>query len=136
MTKFVNDVTKFALFGIGDLADARDAVNSSTFNVLNAMIRCVDNHFRTEEGYLEKYCYPRYSEQKKQHEAFVERAFSMAQDLEKETGLSLGAIIFYLEDWYVDHVLDIDQGYKHFLANKMAEEANAGSVETGEKVVG
>ena len=106
---------------IGELADARGTVNSSAFGALNEMIRYADNHFRTEEGYLQRYGYPGYSEQKKEHEAFVERAFSMAQDLEKESGLSLGAIIFYLEDWYVDHVLGIDQGYKHFLANKMAD---------------
>jgi hypothetical protein len=31
-------------------------------------------------------------------------------------------------------VLGIDNGYKHFLASKMADEAKAGSVETGEKV--
>ncbi len=108
---------------IGDLADARGAVKPSTFGALNEMIRYADNHFRTEEGYLEKYCYPGYPEQKKEHEAFVERAFSMAQDLEKESGLSLGAIIFYLEDWYVDHVLGIDQEYKQFLSSKMADEA-------------
>lgn len=121
---------------IGDLAYTRGAVKSSAFSALNEMIRYADNHFRTEEGYLEKYCYPGYSEQKKEHEAFVERAFSMAQDLEKESGLSLGAIIFYLEDWYIDHVLGIDQGYKQFLTSKMADEAKVVAVEPGEKAAG
>jgi hemerythrin-like metal-binding protein len=78
---------------IGELADTRGTVNSSAFGALNEMIRYADNHFRTEEGYLQRYGYPGYREQKKEHDAFVERAFSMAQDLEKETGLSLGAII-------------------------------------------
>ena len=43
---------------IGDLADGHGTVESSAFGALNAMIRYADNHFRTEEGYLEKHCFP------------------------------------------------------------------------------
>jgi hemerythrin-like metal-binding protein len=103
---------------IGDLADTRGAGKASTFSALNEMIRYADNHFRTEEGYLEKYSYQGCDEQKKELEVFVERAFSMARELEKDRGLSLGAIIFYLEDWYVDHVQGIDQTYKQFLTGQ------------------
>lgn len=111
-------------------------MKASTFSAMNEMIRYADNHFRTEEGYLKKYSYPGCDEQKKEHEVFVEKAFSMAQKLEKDSGLSLGAIIFYLEDWYVDHVQGIDQAYKQFLTSRMADEEKAVSVETSEKVPG
>ncbi|MFZ0931029.1 MAG: bacteriohemerythrin [Syntrophobacteraceae bacterium] len=121
---------------IGDLADGHGTVESSAFGALNAMIRYADNHFRTEEGYLEKHCFPEYRQHKKEHEAFVETVFSMAQELEKENGLSLGAIIFYLDDWYGDHVLGIDQGYKQFLSSRMADEAEAVSAENSEKAAG
>jgi hemerythrin len=117
---------------IGDLADAQDTVKSAAFGALNAMIHYAENHFRTEEGYLKKYSCPAYSQQKLEHEAFVERTFSMAQDLE-EGGLSLGAIILYLEEWYTDHVRGSDQGYKQFLSCKMAEELKVTSVESSEK---
>jgi len=42
---------------IGDLADAQDTVKSAGFGALNAMVRYAENHFRTEEGYLERYSY-------------------------------------------------------------------------------
>jgi len=121
---------------IGDLADGHGTVESSAFGALNAMIRYADNHFRTEEGYLEKYCFQEYRQHKKEHEAFVETVFSMAQELKKANGLSLGAIIFYLDDWYVDHVLGIDQGYKQFLSSRMVDKAEAVSVENSEKAAG
>jgi hemerythrin len=61
------------------------------------MIRYAENHFGTKEGYLERYSYPAYSEQKIAHEAFVGRVFSMAREL-GEGDLSLGAIVLCLEE--------------------------------------
>jgi len=58
----------------------------------------------------------------------------MAEELEKESTLSLGTIILYLEDWYTDHVLGSDREYKEFLSNKMAEDAKVVSREIDEKV--
>ena len=120
---------------LGDLADAPDAVQSGAFGALNAMIRYAQNHFRTEESYFEKYSYPKYSQQKAEHDAFVGDTFSMAQALE-ESDLSFGSIILFLEDWYADHILGFDQGYKKFFASKMADEAKVASVESREKGAG
>jgi hemerythrin len=119
---------------IGDLADAQDTVRSAAFGALNAMIRYAENHFRTEEGYLERYGYPEYRQQKEQHEAFVNSVFSMAQELEEESSLSLGTIILYLEDWYADHVTGTDQAYKEFLSSKIEEDPKLASVESSDKV--
>jgi hemerythrin len=121
---------------IGDLADAQTTVKSTTFRALNAMILYAENHFRTEEGYFEKYSYPEHRQHKEEHEAFLESVFSMAQELDKESALSLGAIIFYLEDWYADHVLGTDQGYKQFLSIKIADGAKVVSVGSNEEVAG
>jgi hemerythrin len=109
---------------IGDLADTFSPPKSAVFGALNEMIRYAQNHFRTEEQYLEKYGYPKYPEQKEEHEAFVEKTFEMARDLEKEDGLSLGAIILFLEDWYADHILSKDRNYAQYLATRMAFSAD------------
>jgi hemerythrin len=79
---------------IGDLADAQNTVKSATFHALNGMVRYAENHFKTEEGYFEKYSYPEHRQHKEEHEAFVESVFSMAQELDEGSALSLGAIIF------------------------------------------
>ena len=117
---------------IGDLADRQFAAKPEVFTVLNAMVRYAENHFQTEEGYLKKYGYPGLLQQKEAHEAFSESVFSMAGELEKASGLSLTAILLYLEDWYADHILGFDRGYKDFLAREMAEGAKAASTDTSE----
>ncbi|MGA2404107.1 MAG: bacteriohemerythrin [Syntrophobacteraceae bacterium] len=110
---------------IGELADARNTGKSEAFGSLNAMIRYAEKHFKTEEDYLDKYGYPQSLQQKKEHETFVEEVFAMAHGLEEDGTLSLGTIIFYLQDWYTDHVLGSDQAYKEFLSHKLEGKGDA-----------
>ncbi len=98
---------------IGDAAGT-GLSKASCFAVLNAMIRYAQEHFTTEERYLEKNSYPKYLEQKGAHEKFVQETFTMAQELDEEGLLTLGGITIYLEDWYQDHILGFDQDYRAF----------------------
>ena len=99
--------------GIGDAAST-DLSKASCFAVLNAMIRYAQEHFTTEERYLTNNAYPKYLEQKGEHEKFVQETFAMAQELDEEGLLTLGGITIYLEDWYKDHILGFDQDYRAF----------------------
>ena len=101
---------------INEMGEAADTAPSkaSCFAGLNAMIRYAQEHFTTEERYLEKNAYPKYLEQKAGHENFVQETFTMAQDLDGEGLLTLGGITMYIEDWYQDHILGFDQDYKAF----------------------
>jgi len=92
---------------IGETADTGPS-KASCFALLNAMIRYAQEHFTTEERYLEKNAYPKYLEQKGANEKFVQETFTMAQELDEEGLLTLGGITFYLEDWYQDHILGFD----------------------------
>ncbi len=103
----------------GDIADAENTTRANSFSALNAMVKYAELHFKTEEGYLERYGYSQYSNQKKDHEEFFEKVFSMMQQLEDEGILTLGSIIIFLEDWYADHILGEDQKYKKFLMEKL-----------------
>jgi hemerythrin-like metal-binding protein len=98
---------------IGDAAGT-GLSKASCFAVLNAMIRYAQEHFTTEERYLEKHAYPKYLDQKGAHEKFVQETFTMAQELDEEGLLTLGGITIYLEDWYQDHILGFDQDYRAF----------------------
>ena len=80
---------------IGDAAGT-GLSKASCFAVLNAMIRYAQEHFTTEERYLEKNSYPKYLEQKGAHEKFVQETFTMAQELDEEGLLTLGGITIYL----------------------------------------
>lgn len=105
---------------IGALAE-KDLSKESCFAMLNAMIKYAQEHFYTEERYLEENAYPNYTQQKEAHESFVEDTFSMAQDLAGEGLLTLGGISIYLEDWYKDHILGFDQDYKAFFEKQAAK---------------
>jgi hypothetical protein len=60
----------------------------------------------------------------------------MALELDRESALSLGTIILYLEGWYAEHVLGTDQRYKPFFSIRTAEGAKVVSVESNEEVAG
>ncbi len=103
---------------LGDTADAEGSTKSGSFSALNAMVNYAELHFTTEESYLQRYSYPEYLTQKKEHEEFVEKVFSMMEQLEDEGVLTLGSIILFLHDWYVDHIIGEDQKYKDFILGK------------------
>ena len=122
---------------INEISDAVDTGPSkaSCFALLNAMIRYAQEHFTTEERYLEKNAYPKYLHQKGAHENFVEETFTMAQELDEDGLLTLGGIIIYLEDWYWDHILGFDQDYKAFFEKQSVKSDNLSAVSQTETSV-
>ncbi len=104
---------------INDIRDLSEKGPSKevSFSALNAMVKYAQAHFDTEEHQLEECDYPRLAQQKESHEQFMERVFSMAQDLEDEM-LTMGSLTIYLEDWYIDHILGSDQEYKACIGQK------------------
>ncbi len=108
---------------INDIRDLSEKGPSKevSFSALNAMVKYAQAHFDTEEHHLEECAYPRLAQQKESHEQFMERVFSMVQDLEDEM-LTLGSLTIYLEDWYKDHILGSDQEYKACIGQKNLNE--------------
>ena len=104
---------------VGDQQESSS--KTKCYAALNALVKYAESHFITEEGYLQKYAYPKYDLHKAEHDSFVETVFSMNQKLEKGGPYTLSEIVGYLKDWYKSHVLGVDQEYKGFLAEKGAE---------------
>ncbi|MHC1728463.1 MAG: bacteriohemerythrin [Syntrophobacteraceae bacterium] len=92
----------------------KEATGQTCFAFLNGMMKYAQMHFDTEEHYFEKSGYPDLVQHKRSHEEFVEETFAMTQDLDEDM-LTLGGITIYLQEWYKDHVLGLDQDYKPFL---------------------
>jgi hemerythrin len=104
------------------VADQQESASKTKcYAALNALVKYAESHFITEEGYLQKYAFPKYDLHKTEHDSFVEKVFAMNQKLEKGDPYSLFEIVRFLKDWYKSHILGIDQGYKEFLAEKGAQ---------------
>jgi hemerythrin len=126
LLELINEISK---------ADDAGTSKSSCFAILNSMIRYAEEHFTTEERYLESNAYPKCLEQKRAHEKFVQETFDKARQLEEEGMLTIGGITMYLEDWYKDHILGFDQDYKAFFEKRWvkSDDSSAASLfETNE----
>jgi hemerythrin len=77
-------------------------------------------HFSAEEKVMEKFEYPKMTEQKEQHEYFKHRLNQMVEEFEEEgatTALSrsIGA---FLSSWLVNHIKAVDTQLGTFLTQK------------------
>jgi len=102
--------------GLIDLINMLDD-ESRTAEVLDRLEIYVDEHFRDEEGMLEKADYPDLAAHKKQHEAFEEwLAVSRRAFREPEVASMLRENIrAYLKAWLVNHIMVSDKDYSSWL---------------------
>jgi hemerythrin-like metal-binding protein len=102
--------------GLIDLINMLDD-ESRTAEVLDRLEIYVDEHFRDEEGMLDKADYPDLAAHKKQHEAFEEwLAVSRRAFREPEVASMLRENIrAYLKAWLVNHIMVSDKDYSSWL---------------------
>ena len=90
-------------------------------DILLAMTRYAQTHFKTEERLMEAYGYPGLEEQKIQHRDFRKKtagfttATTLGMDQEPED------LLKYLSDWLVHHILEDDMAYRAFFKDKGVE---------------
>ena len=98
--------------------DSEEAKDEEFFVVINSMIEYANSHFKTEEKYMEEHGYPGYEQQKKEHNDFIEKIFSLHEELANWSQEIHYKISDYLKDWYISHVLGTDMKYKDFFSEK------------------
>jgi hemerythrin-like metal-binding protein len=98
------------------------ATHSETISdILMAMTRYAQTHFKTEERLMEAYGYPGLEEQKMQHRDFRKKT------VEFSTATTLGinqvpeALLEYLVDWLGHHIIEDDMKYRSFFRDKGVE---------------
>lgn len=85
--------------------------------VLERLEIYVDEHFRDEEGMLEKAGYPDLAAHKQQHKAF-EEWLSVSRRAFRESEVSTmlrESISAYLKSWLVNHIMVSDKDYASWL---------------------
>jgi hemerythrin len=93
--------------------DTHSEVISDT---LLAMTRYAEEHFKTEEGLMERYGYPNLEEQKRQHRAYRKKTVDLSMATMYGVDSVPETLVAYLRDWLVQHILEEDMKYKAFFA--------------------
>jgi len=70
-------------------------------------------HFFAEEKYFKEFGYQQAGEHIAQHEKFKVDLARM-EDQEKEGKFDIFELLFYLENWWINHIIDMDKRYSQF----------------------
>jgi hemerythrin len=86
--------------------------------VMNEMFDYVRLHFTAEEKLLERYNYPGLAEQKREHEAFIQKVEEMQQKMQAGNLTLSIEVSQFLQSWIKDHIMGVDKKYGDFLNKK------------------
>jgi hemerythrin len=90
-------------------------------DTLMAMTRYAQMHFKTEERLMETYGYPGLEEQKKQHRDFRKSTVDFSTAAYYGIDQVPEALLEYLVNWWVYHILEDDMAYRSFFKDKGVE---------------
>lgn len=75
-------------------------------------------HFRAEEFLLSEYGYEEKDKQTRQHQEFIVKTQSFYSATDIGANILSKALLDYLSDWMVNHILEEDMKYKAFFRAK------------------
>ncbi len=78
---------------------------------LDDMVTYVDEHFGTEERYMQEFGYDGYAAHRQLHAAFVRKIMATHQNLRQGVDGLDGDLIAYLGDWFTAHIRHEDPKY-------------------------
>jgi hemerythrin len=90
-------------------------------DILTEMTRYAQTHFKTEEMLMEAYSYPGLEEQKMQHRDFRKKTVDFCTATTQGFEQIPEALLEYLVDWLVHHILEVDMAYRSFFEDKGVE---------------
>ncbi len=83
-------------------------------DILEGLVQYVDEHFGTEERYMEEYNYPGYLAHKKEHDKFTEQVLKVYQEFEQGKPVVTIDLMEFLKKWLKNHILGTDKKYAPF----------------------
>lgn len=75
-------------------------------------------HFHDEEYLLQVSEYPEYGNHKALHEKMTQRTFDMLKASQQNWDDLSYEVLKFLKNWWINHIVDIDQKYVQYLNNK------------------
>ncbi len=97
----------------------RATTNSMTVSdLLTKMIKYAQEHFQDEEALMSEYGYPFKDQQSEQHRSFVKKTVDFCTAVEVGVDTVPQAMLEYLKNWLVHHILEQDMKYKTFFLER------------------
>lgn len=105
---------------INSLQQALDDASSRQLvgQVLEGLVEYTKTHFFVEEEMMRVYGYPDYINHKKAHDAFKHEIQRRVEEYRKGEGHVTEAVMLFLKDWLVKHIMKIDTQLAAFLKDK------------------
>ena len=101
------------------LAQGTINTHSETISdILMAMTRYAQAHFKSEERLMEAYGFPGLEDQKKEHRDFRKKTVSFSTATFYGVDEIPESLLEYLVDWWVHHILEDDMAYRSFFQEK------------------
>ena len=83
-------------------------------DLLTDMTKYAQEHFATEEDLMRQHNYPHFEKHIFQHRAFRKKTVDFCSATMLDLVVVPEAILRYLRDWLVEHILKTDMAYKPF----------------------
>lgn len=99
-----------AAHAVGEASQADPAV----IKVVDELSKYTQFHFQSEEQLMQLYFYPRYFEQKKEHERILKELGARLAEIRKNNA-GLTALMLFLIKWFVNHTTYEDRMMGEFI---------------------
>ncbi|MCP4092108.1 MAG: hemerythrin family protein [Planctomycetes bacterium] len=106
---------------INQLIDAPDSEVTSELisNSMNALTRYAVEHFKAEEAMLAESHYSDLEGHRKQHKEYRRKVVELVDDAKAQSDHVPEAMLQFIRDWWVSHILEEDMKYRHLFEQKV-----------------
>lgn len=87
-------------------------------SILSELVNYTVFHFGAEEIMFQKYAYPGYLDQKKEHTDLTKKAIVLRDNLKSGKAVLSIEVMAFLKDWLMKHILGTDKKYSAYLNGK------------------
>ncbi len=85
-------------------------------DIFHDLIVYINLHFEAEEAMFEQTGYEGAAEQVRQHKEFTTKTFAIRDQFrENPESVKPMEILYFLKDWWLDHIMNTDKKYASFL---------------------
>lgn len=89
-------------------------------------------HFHDEEAFMEELRYPERREHQQEHKRLVDQVKQYQRDIYEHRTVEPAALLSFLKDWLLDHILKMDMQIGTFVREKEAQMEAAVSDQEGD----
>jgi len=119
----VKDMDNQHVVLVGIINELQQAINAGEGKeklgkILKELLAYTDKHFAAEEKLMKKRGYPRYEEHRGKHIKMRAKVESLIRDYNSGQVSMTFAVLKFLQDWLIKHIMGTDKDYGEYLNRK------------------